>query len=329
MKIKSFVSVGVMAAMIGLPATKVTADAGDFIAGAIIGGVVGANINKNKQRNRTTYRTSRPRLPATQEGRLIQTSLNYFGFNAGVVDGQLGRRSRTAISNYQAHMGYPVTGQLSLYERDFLFTSYERAQAGGQATLQQIATNPLGARGLLHVYRDQLAGTTTAGYATVPNTVVTVPAPTTTVVAVAPQPAPAPLPAPTETVSTSSSALPNFSTNTAQQSLASHCNAVSLLTNSNGGFTTVANMTDPVMTMSEQFCLARTYAIAKGEEKVSGLANVTPAQVTQQCASFGPAMSEQIAAVATQPMADVIRSTSTFVLSTGMSPSDLRSTAEI
>ena len=79
MKIKSFVSVGVMAAMIGLPATKVTADAGDFIAGAIIGGVVGANINKNKQRNRTTYRTSRPRLPATQEGRLIQTSLNYFG----------------------------------------------------------------------------------------------------------------------------------------------------------------------------------------------------------------------------------------------------------
>ena len=55
-----------------IPATKVSADAGDFVAGAIIGGIVGHAATKNHQRKRATTRTYtkktyKPRLPSTQE----------------------------------------------------------------------------------------------------------------------------------------------------------------------------------------------------------------------------------------------------------------------
>jgi len=337
---KYLTSALISAALIAIPATKVTADAGDFIAGAIIGGIVGANANKNKQRQRTT--TYRPRLPSTQEGRMIQTSLNYFGFPAGTVDGQLGRKSRNAISQYQAHMGYPVTGSLTDFEQQFLISSYQRAQAGGQTTLAQIASNPQGSRGLLIIYRDELAGNVAQTTPVVvpvpaPNTVVTVPAPSTTVVAVAPQAIqpqpiqPTPVaPEPTTTLTAAApSALPNFGGTAQTVSLASHCNAVSLLTNSNGGFTTAANMTDPHFVLNEQFCLARTYAIAQGEDMVSRLGNVSPAQVTEQCAAFGPAMQEQLVAASTQPMENVLRATSSFVVTTGMTAADLLGTAKV
>ncbi|THH37427.1 peptidoglycan-binding protein [Aliishimia ponticola] len=354
MKSKHLAASLVSAALVTTPITPAVADAGDFIAGAIIGGVIGANAKKQKTRTRTVYkstRAARPRLPSTQEGRQIQTSLNYFGFNAGRVDGQLGRTSRAAISSYQAHMGYPVTGHLSQYEKDFLLNSHARAQAGGILTSQQIAANPQGPRGLLHVYRDQIAAGNVvvsnpyatpqiAAGAVVPGTVVTsVPVPQGTVVTVAPAGQTAPQPPQTTTVAAaapaeeapapSAAALPNFLGSATTASLASHCNGISLLTNSNGGFTTVSNMTDPHFALNEQFCLARTYAIKQGEDMSSKVAGVTPAQIAQQCAAFGPAMKDQIAAVSLQPKDDVIRATSDFILSTGMAPADLTGTAKI
>ena len=146
-----------------LPAERVEADAGDFIAGAIIGGIVGANA-KNQRRTTTTrkrtYRkkSTRSSIPATQDGRNIQSSLNYFGFNAGAVDGQLGRKTRDAVTQYQAYLGYPMTGQLSAFEKNLLISSYNRAQAGGYATQQLVATTPDGTRGLLKNYRAEMAG---------------------------------------------------------------------------------------------------------------------------------------------------------------------------
>ena len=75
-----------------IPAERVEADAGDFIAGAIIGGIVGANAKKQRRTTRsrrttTRKKSTRSRLPSTQEGKNIQASLNYFGFDAGTVDG--------------------------------------------------------------------------------------------------------------------------------------------------------------------------------------------------------------------------------------------------
>ncbi len=319
------ITASVLALSVALvPASRVAADAGDFVAGAIIGGIVGHAATKQNQRKKAATRTySRPRIPSTQEGREIQASLNYFGFNAGTVDGQLGQRTRNAVSSYQAYMGYPSTGYLSPFEQNLLISSYNRAQAGGYAVTQQVASNPDGTRGLLKTYRAELAGQTApvqqgttivvAPQPTAPATTTT----TTTVVAAAPAPA-----AP-------AAGLPSFLGNGATPSLASHCNTVSLLTNTNGGFTTAAAMTDPNVALNEQFCLARTYAIATSENMISKVQGFTPDQIASQCKQFGPAMQPHVAALALKTQPEVVRDVASFILTTGMSPAQLKGTAQI
>lgn len=321
-----------------IPAERAEADAGDFIAGAIIGGIVGANAKKQRRTTRSTrYRkkSTRSRLPSTQEGKSIQASLNYFGFNAGTVDGQLGRKTKNAVSQYQAYLGYPVTGQLSEFEKNLLTSSYNRAQAGGYAVQQQVAANVDGTRGLLKTYRSEMAGNTTPGVSG------------GTTIVVAPQPVPQQQPtfAATVPVATGlggatalaaavapaapSGGLPNFLGAGTQASLASHCNTVSLITNTNGGFVTLANMSDPNIALNEQFCLARTYAIAKSEEMVSQIQGFTPDQIAAQCAGFGPAMKDKVAALSAKPRDVVASEVSAFALNSGMSPAQLQGTAKI
>lgn len=322
-----------------VPATRVTADAGDFVAGAIIGGIVGhAATKQNQRRKATTQRTYtkktyKPRLPSTQEGREIQASLNYFGFNAGTVDGQLGRRSRSAISAYQAYLGYPATGQLTPFEQNLLITSYNRAQAGGYAVTQQIAATPDGTRGLLKTYRAEMAGQQPAVPLAPNTTIVVAPQPatptvgtttTTTVVAATPEAA-----APAAPTEAAAPALPNFLGGGATASLASHCNTVSLLTNTNGGFTTAAAMTDPDVALNEQFCLARTYAIATSEDMIAKVQGFTPDQVASQCEQFGPAMQPYVASLALKTQPEVVQDVAGFILTTGMSPAQLQGTAKI
>ena len=330
------------AALLAFPIERATADtAGGFIAGALIGGIIGNEIGKNNSKQRRvvrqrTYTTKKKRYssvsPAVRaERREIQTSLNYFGFPVGSADGVLGRKSRAGISNYQAHMGYPITGYLTDYEKNFLLTSYRRAIAGGAATNQLIAANPQGPRGLLHTYRDEAAGVTTVTTTTPVTT-----APTTTVVVSPAAPAtPAPTPLPTTTLAaapadTGTSALPNFlgGENIEEASLASHCNQVSLLTSTNG-YTTVAAMTDPNAVLNEQFCLARTYAISDGESRAAKVQGFSPQQIAAQCEGFGPAMQQHIVSLSTKSQAAVLSDVSGFVLGTGMAPAQLAGTAKI
>ena len=327
---------GLLAASLAfIPAETAQADAGDFIAGAIIGGIVGANANKQRRTTTTrTYKkkTYRPSIPSTQEGRNIQASLNYFGFNAGAVDGQLGRKTRDAVSQYQAYLGYPVTGQLSAFEQNLLISSYNRAQAGGYAVQQQVAATPDGTRGLLKTYRAEMAGQVPAA-----------PAPQT-FAAAAPEPAPVAPPAVVATAAAAaplaataglaaavapSAGLPSFMGAASQASLASHCNTVSLITNTNGGFTTLASMSDPNVAINEQFCLARTYAIARSEELASQIQGFTPDQIAQQCEGFGPAMKDHVASLSLKPRDAVVADVSSFILTTGMSPAQLTGTARI
>ncbi|AXI47349.1 hypothetical protein C1J03_15840 [Sulfitobacter sp. SK012] len=305
------------ASLITLPAEQAEADAGDFIAGALIGGIVGANVKKQRRsttRQRTTRRSS---IPITQEGKQIQYSLNYFGFDAGRVDGQLGRKTRDAVSQYQAYLGYPITGQLSPFEYNLLVSSYNQAQAGGQNTIVLAANNPEGTRGLLKAYRAEMAGQGT-----------------TTTVAVAPvavAPAPVPVAALTAEPAAPSltAALPAFLGAGTQASLTSHCNQVSLVTNTNGGFTTLANMTDPNAALNEQFCLARTYAIARSEELASKVPGFTPDQIAAQCEGFGPAMKDRVASLGLKPRDTVVAETAQFIQGTGMAAAQLAGTARI
>lgn len=298
------------------------------IVGGIIGGVIVNEANKNRQRQTTVRRTTvqKSYVDSAQRAanRETQVALNYFGYPVGPPDGVLGRQSRAAISEYQVTLGYPPTGQLTEYERAHLVGSYQRAIAGGAVTMQQAAANPMGLRGLLVAWRDEAAGVavpqaqTQGQMALMP----VAPAPQTpapAVEAAAPEAAPA------------APALPTFLGGAAAQqaSLASACNKIALMTSTNGGYTTIANMIDPSAALGEQFCLARSYAIATGEEMAAQVPGTTPDQIAAQCAGFGPAMKAETAALSLQPATEVLAQTRAFALGTGMAPPQLAATAKI
>jgi peptidoglycan hydrolase-like protein with peptidoglycan-binding domain len=308
--------------------TPLQAVAGDGLVGGIVGGIIGGAIvnqaNKNKTRT-TTRRSTSSRSTVSSATRTAnretQVALNYFGYPVGTPDGALGPRSRGAISQFQATLGYPATGNLNQWERDFLVQSYYRAQAGGPQTYQQIANDPRGAQGLLIRYRDEKLGVVPQGgqFAAAP---VAEAAPQVGFAAAAPQLVAEP--------QAQANALPSFLGQGANQvSLASHCNKVSLVTNTNGGFVTQVNMSDPSFALSEQFCLARTYAITQGEELTAKIPGFTPQQVAQQCEGFGPVLKDHVATLSLKSREEVLQGVSGFVLASGMAPAQLAGTAKI
>ncbi|MFZ5962926.1 peptidoglycan-binding domain-containing protein [Thalassococcus sp. BH17M4-6] len=439
-----------------LALTPLPVMANDALIGGIVGGIIGGAISNSNQRStkkvykKKTYTKKRAASPvntaARQANRETQTALNYFGFNAGTPDGVMGRKSRAATSAFQAHLGYSPTGQLTQYERDFLISSYYRAQSGGPTTAQLIASNPQGVRGLLTVYRDeqingvgrsatasigghyglpsvvaaavneiakssdpsaeqlvqrsgfiQLAdingdgktdyvldtsvtgsafwcnaqscsvrvfastpegyerndfqafNVTPAMFTCIRGTCSKSDAPTTQMAQapVAPQmgaepktqmaslgtpvPSAQPVVKAQPQAAAAAPAIPNFfgGGDTAARSLASHCNTVNLLTSTNGGFINASNITDPELALSEQMCLTRTYAIAQGEALMAKVDGATPAQIAAQCKGFAPLLQEHVSAVSLQSREEVLRGVSGFVLSSGMSPEQLESTAKI
>ena len=160
-----------MAATMAVPAQRLHAD--EFVGGLVgglIGGAIGSGLatqhnNKKTQttRTRTVYVNPGVSTAQRQEAREIQTSLNYFGFNAGVVDGVMGGQSRAAISGYQAYLGYPATGQMTPYEQTILVGAYRRAIAGGPEVNRIISKSNDGVRGVLVAQRDGLIGSPTQG----------------------------------------------------------------------------------------------------------------------------------------------------------------------
>ena len=333
---KTLVMAALMASMAAMPGTRAAADFADGLVGGIVGGAVsgvivneGAKARERRQHTTTRTRTRTYRAPAEsaerQQVRETQVSLNYFGFPAGSPDGIRGRNTRNAVSQYQSYMGYPVTGYLAGHERQFLISSYHRAQSGGAATSQLIAQTGQGTRGLLHVWRDEATGVPT--YANAPQTGQgqgTAPQTTASLPAFASEQAPA------GSDPEGMAALPNLmGEGDGGRSLASHCNQVSLVTNSNGGFVTEASMTDPRFALNEQFCLARTYAIADGEKLAGKLQNVSSSGLEEQCRAFGPAMKEHLSALSVRPRDRVIEGVGDFVTQSGMSAAQLTGTARI
>lgn len=428
MPLKQLTAVMLAASVMAVPAQTVKAD--EFVGGLVgglIGGAVGAGIvnHQNNQRQRTTTTRTRtvyvnPQASAQRaENRQVQTSLNYFGFPAGVADGVLGSRSRSAISGYQVYMGFPATGRLNEYEKSLLLGAYGRSVAGGADVASIIAKSPDGVRGVLKAQRDgTVTPTRTAGYAGLPLEVsqavdevanssdpsaeqllqrsgfiqlaelngdgstdyiidtglagssfwCNANACKTMVFASTPngyrrndllmhsptaasfdcvggtcqvksqpqtqlastQPVQNTVPTfQTQEPETTTAGLPVFNTQPKQKSLASFCSKVNLLTSSNGGFTTVSTMSDPSFTLSEQFCLARTYALASGEELMATVQGATPQQIEAQCDSFGGLLTAQIASLGSKPADAVINDVNGVVLSSGMTADQLRTTSQI
>lgn len=171
---KRMTMAGLVAALTAMPATQAAADGKDFAAGVLSGIIGSAIVNDAQRRNqmqrqqyqqpRQTYTQKTTRAKPTistaqrEENRSVQTALNYFSFPVGAADGSIGPRSRAAIAEYQAYLGYPATGRLNPYERDFLLNAYYRAQSGGAGTSQLIAKTGQGVRGLLIAFRDEQMG---------------------------------------------------------------------------------------------------------------------------------------------------------------------------
>lgn len=320
------------------------ADAGDALLGGLIGLGIGAAIatEKNKRRT-TTSRSTRSSVPSAQReaNREVQSALNYFGYNVGTPDGSIGPKSRSGISAAQAFLGMPATGQLTEYERTILVTAYQRGLAGGPVISQTVAASPWGVRGLLLAQRDEMNGVAPFGSVAtaqplqplLPPPAPALPAAGTVAAATAaalPTLLPQAEPVPEAPAASADAALPSFmGAGGAKGSLASHCNKVSLLTNTNGGYTTAATLTDANFALSEQFCLARTYAMATGEELAAAVAGFTPEQIAEQCAAFGPVLKDSVAGLSLKPAEAVLAEVQTFVVQSGMAPAQLSGTAKV
>jgi peptidoglycan hydrolase-like protein with peptidoglycan-binding domain len=342
MKSRNVLSALLSATVMLAPAQRAMADA-DGLVGGIVGGIIGGAIVNEATRHRqrtVVVRQSVPRGPSIssaqrEENRQVQTALNYFGFPAGTPDGVMGRNSRNAVAQYQGTMGYPPTGELTLVERDHLLTSYQRALAGGTFRPDQVAQyGSMGTRGLLLAFRDQNLGIAPAPVQQAAAVQVVPAEPETVVVAAAPQTAPEIAPVPeaapvVEAAATGGALLPNFAGTPEAVSMASHCNEVNLVTSTNGGFTTVANLTDPGVVLSEQFCLARTYAITEGETLAKSIQGLTMAEMQVQCEGFAPAMRDLIAGVSLKDPATMASEATQFALGAGIPPAQLATTAKI
>lgn len=325
-------TMSLMGALALMPAGQAEADSGDFLVGVIAGGIAGHAIaNSNKPRTTTRAAAPRPRIPATERGAQTQTALNYFGYNAGTVDGQIGPGTRAAIERYQVSMGYPVNGRsFPDYQFNALMEAYYWAQNGGQ---QQVG---LYGQQLLMAYKNQQTQTqlaTAPVAAPAPQAVPTLQpqavAPVTTVVA----PAPA-APAPTETIIVAApteapSALPNFLGTGEAVSLAGHCNTISLQTNTNGGFTKANAVADPDFALSEQFCVARGYAMDKSQELSSAVTGVSASQIEASCNAYGTLLAAQIGALGVKDRDAVLADVASFIVGSGQPEAALAGNAKI
>ncbi|WP_406648966.1 peptidoglycan-binding domain-containing protein [Aliisedimentitalea scapharcae] len=279
-------------------------DAAALLGGMIIGGAIVNEVNKSKRRKTTTRRTSTVSSAQRAQNRQVQESLNYFGYNVGAVDGSLGRRSRAGISRYQADMGYTSDGYLDDYEREFLINSHHRAQASIHvAPYNQILASQ-GTIGVLRTYRnEQLGIATPQGQYQQPYT------------AASQAPASVPVTAPAPTAAqpqgvlarNQTAALPTFNFTPTEQSAATHCNQINVMTTTNGGLTSAARIGDAEFALSEQFCLARTQVQVDAARVESTIPNMTPAQIEQQCDGLTQVIQPHMGALSTTDPQQVTR----------------------
>jgi peptidoglycan hydrolase-like protein with peptidoglycan-binding domain len=368
MKIKAIATSALVASLSFAPisplVTPARADGKDVIAGIIVGGIIGAAINegsKGKSKSKSKSKSTKsPGMSAEQKAANIevQQSLNYFGWNVGSADGVLGKKSRSAISEYQAFLGYPATGELDEEQRTILVTAHTRAMAGGSVIQEIVAGSVYGVRGVLLAQRDEMnapkgviiakgepagdalpAGTVAAKAeaalpSLLPPTTTAPAAPVVATPAPVPTPAPAPAaPAPAPVVvaaEPAAPALPSFmDPNGAKGALSAECTEALAAVALKGGYDTAATMQDANAALTEQFCLSRAAAVSTGKALGSKVAGFTPEQIAAQCEGFGPVMKDHVAALSLKPEAEVLAGVEAFILQSGMSPAQLSGTAKV
>jgi len=303
------ISIGlVSASLVLVPVQRAQAsDAAAILGGLIVGGIIVNEVNKNKKRKQATQQRTTTNSSAYSaqraQNRQVQAALNYFGYNVGTVDGSIGRNTRNGIARYQADMGYNADGRLDGYERDFLVGSQQRAEASVNVAPYNTILATQGRGGLLRTFRNEQLGI----------------APVTAAAAPAPAPVPVPVPVTPKTVpsNANTSALPEFTFSQSGRSVSTVCNEINVLTAANGGITSVNQITDPEFALNEQFCLARTHAMAEAASIEATIPNMNSAQVEAQCKGLAQAVAPQVATLSTTRPDEVINATSSFMQGSG------------
>ncbi len=316
-------------------------DARDVIGGLLLGGAIGIALGAASAPRTTVVQPAaqpqqpaaqpqqprqpvRAAIPSTEAGRIVQTALNYFGFGAGQVDGQVGPSTRRAVERYQAALGHPVNGNSFPEDQAlYLVNAYQWASTGGQ-----IQTN-LNGTPLLVAYQGVVDGTLTPAFAGQPGantTTIVTPSSNTTVIT-----APG-IGAPVTTVSASGTGLvPNLfsGVTAAAPALSSRCEAVALQGQANGGAMTLGNLSNPGFALSEQFCGARAASVSQGHDLTQAIAGLTYAQIVTECDGFSAAIAAQTGLVGAVTPQQAIGSAQTFAFSTSIPQAELAATARV
>ncbi len=283
------------AAGVAIPMNKAAAgsNAGAAIIGALIGGAIVAGANNNR---RTTTRSTASSAQRT-ENRAVQTALNFFEFPAGTPDGVFGRRTRTAVSNFQSFMDFPISGELTSYQKEFLLNSHQRAELGGAETSRIILTDPNGSRALLISFMQQQQGGNT-GLGLGNNTVQ------------ANNPA-NDFNGGSSSAQTSSTGLPVFITS--QESSMNELCISGIQPNS----------------VEAQFCNLRAYAIDEGDQLASSVQGTTRADIQAQCVSFAPTLQPYISTVSLADAGAAKSELQSWVSTSGASAASLEGIAKV
>lgn len=246
---------------------------GALVIGGIAAGV--ANANQNAAAANNAAPRKQPKQSAAERAARqaeinaameLQSSLNYFGFDAGPVDGAPGAQTRAAVATYQSTLGNPATGEITEFERSLLLEAKALAENNPTEAQRMVAASPYGIQGVPAVLRDYKLGI---------------------------QPAAAPVVAETGELESGLTPDPeepaedlgmaSFGTPTAPtRSINQHCTQVNALTTANGSLATASSMPDKTLALNEQFCLTRTAAMPEGKKAADSVA-ASQEQIDAQC----------------------------------------------
>ncbi len=284
------------AAGVTLPMNKAAANghAGAAIIGALIGGAIVAGANNNRRNNTRTHSTASS--AQRTENRAVQTALNYFDFPAGSPDGVFGRRTRTAVSQYQAFMDFPVTGELTTFQKDFLLNAHQRAELGGAETSRIILTDPNGSRGLLISFmQQQQGGNTGLGMG--------------------------------NGATQASNPANDFGTATSAQT--SPTGLPVFVTSQEASMNELCISGIQPNSVEAQFCNLRAYAIDEGDRLAASVQGTTRADIQAQCVAFAPTLEPYVSTVSLADAGAAKSELQTWVSTSGASVASLEGIAKV
>jgi peptidoglycan hydrolase-like protein with peptidoglycan-binding domain len=151
-----------------LSATRGAYADADAVIGGIVAGMIATGIAESNKSYQPRSNRSRVRVTPSEDTRQIQISLNHFGFDAGQPDGVMGRKTRSAVSDFQQFLGYQPTGQMTVFEQQFLADSYAQSISG---TSSSGSASPSAPRTVLIERRARLYPTEQAGAASNPTAI--------------------------------------------------------------------------------------------------------------------------------------------------------------